>query len=146
MPDRPIDNERKACDAVARCLEALWNTKRVNERCPEKDGRGAPVDYVFDLADKTRALEHTIIEAFEGQIHTGVDFARFIAPIQDALDPSRRGQDPAAAISNFPRCSVQIAGVGRSRSKSVHLQVSFPSSSASTMSGASNVRRNTRQR
>jgi hypothetical protein len=32
------------------------------------------------------AIEHTIVEAFAGQIHTGVDFGSFIEPIAAALD------------------------------------------------------------
>jgi hypothetical protein len=31
-------------------------------------------------------MEHTIVEAFDGQIHTGVDFASFIEPVVEALD------------------------------------------------------------
>src|SRR5664279_3947107 len=86
MPDRPINNERKACDAVARCLEDLADSKRSNAHSPEDDKIGPPVEYVFDLGGKKYAVEHTIVEAFEGQIHTGVDFGSFITPITDALD------------------------------------------------------------
>jgi hypothetical protein len=86
MPARPINNERKACDAVARALEARVHETRSNPRCPEADGNGAPVDYIFDLAGTTYAFEHTIIEAFEQQIRTGVDFGEFVAPIEMTLD------------------------------------------------------------
>jgi hypothetical protein len=41
---------------------------------------------VFDLGDVRYAVEHTIVEAFAGQIHTGVDFGSFIVPITEALD------------------------------------------------------------
>lgn len=83
---RPIDNERKACDAVARSLETLLSSKRSRPRCPEKEGDTAPIDYAFELSGVTYAIEHTIIEAFERQIHTGVDFAAFTKPIEAALD------------------------------------------------------------
>jgi hypothetical protein len=87
MPPRPINNERKACDAVARSLEHMARLKRMNAHSPEDDGIGPPVEYVFNLGPNRRyALEHTIVEAFEGQIHTGVDFGAFIAPIQAAVD------------------------------------------------------------
>jgi len=52
---RAIDNERKACDTVERAIEVQY------------------------------AIEHTIIKAFAGQIHTGVDFRSFIEPIAPAL-------------------------------------------------------------
>jgi hypothetical protein len=86
MPDRPIDNERKACDAIARALERLSGSARMNAYSPEDDGIGAPVEYVFELIGKRYALEHTIVEAFDRQIHTSVDFGSFIAPIMEALD------------------------------------------------------------
>jgi hypothetical protein len=70
----------------ARVLEERAGAVRCNPRCPEKDGNGPPVEYVFDLAGSTYALEHTIIEAFERQIHTGVDFGQFVSPIEAALD------------------------------------------------------------
>lgn len=86
MPPRPIDNERKACDAVARALEDLAGIKRSNAYSPEDREIGPPVEYVFDLGNKKYALEHTIVEAFEGQIRANVEFASFVAPIVAALD------------------------------------------------------------
>jgi hypothetical protein len=86
MPGRPIDNERKACDAVARALERLAGAIRTNAYSPEDRGAPAPVEYVFDLGGVQYAIEHTIVEAFAGQIHTGVDFGSFIEPIAAALD------------------------------------------------------------
>ena len=81
-----IDNERKACDAVARCLEDLLKVRRSNARSPEDDKVGPPVEYVFDLGNKTYAMEHTVVEAFIGQIQTDVEFELFVAPIMAALD------------------------------------------------------------
>jgi hypothetical protein len=86
VPERPIDNERKACDAIARALEGLCGATRANAFSPEDRGARAPVEYVFDLGGVQYAIEHTIVEAFAGQIHTGVDFGSFIEPIAAALD------------------------------------------------------------
>lgn len=86
MHGRPIDNERKACDAVARALERLAGVNRTNAYSPEDQGAAAPVEYAFDLGGMQYAIEHTIVEAFAGQIHTGVDFGSFIEPIIAALD------------------------------------------------------------
>ncbi len=86
MPTRPIDNERKACDAVGRAIESLCGATRANAYSPEDRGDPAPVEYVFDLGRVQYAIEHTIVEAFTGQIHTGVDFGSFIEPIAAALD------------------------------------------------------------
>jgi hypothetical protein len=86
MPGIPIDNERKACDAVARALERLSASVRTNAYSPEDRGTSAPVEYVFDLGGIKYAIEHTVVEAFAGQIHTGVNFESFIEPIVAALD------------------------------------------------------------
>jgi hypothetical protein len=86
MPGVPIDNERKACDAVARALERLSASVRTNAYSPEDRRASAPVEYVFDLGGIKYAIEHTIVEAFAGQIHTGVNFQSFIDPIVAALD------------------------------------------------------------
>ena len=102
---RPVNNERKGCDAVARVLETRSGAMRQNPRYPEKDGSGAPVDYVFDLARKTYAFEHTIIEAFERQIHTSVDFGKFVAPIELALDHQMPRPGIARAAKNQRLCT-----------------------------------------
>jgi hypothetical protein len=81
----PVKNERKICDAVARILEERAGARRSGARTPEKDGRGAPVEYRFDLGANSYALEHTLIEAFDRQIHTGVDFNALAFPIIEAI-------------------------------------------------------------
>jgi hypothetical protein len=89
MSDKPIDsvrNERKACDAVARSIEAITGAVRAKAHSLEADKIGAPIDYAFNLGDQKYALEHTKVETFEGQIYTGVKFANLIAPITAALD------------------------------------------------------------
>jgi hypothetical protein len=67
-------------------LERLSGTARTNAYSPEDRGAEAPVEYVFALGGMQYAIEHTIVEAFAGQIHTGVDFESFIEPIAAALD------------------------------------------------------------
>jgi hypothetical protein len=83
---KPIKNERKICDAVARILEDRAGKKRSGARCPEADHNGPPVDYRFDLSMQGYALEHTIVEAFPRQINMDVDYGAFIDPIHAALD------------------------------------------------------------
>jgi hypothetical protein len=86
MPAKPIDNERRACDAVVRVLEERHGAVRANGRSPEDERVGPPIEYVFDLGERTYALEHTVVEAFDGQIRKELDFAAFVAPIAAALD------------------------------------------------------------
>ena len=86
MPAKPIDNERRACDAVAQVLEERRGSMRANSTSPEDERVGPPIAYMFDLDGRTYALEHTVVEAFDGQIHKDVDFAAFAAPIESALD------------------------------------------------------------
>jgi hypothetical protein len=78
-------NERRICDAVARILEERAGIRRSCARTPEKDGQGAPVEYRFDLGQKNYALEHTIVEAFDRQIHSGVDFNTMVNPIIEEI-------------------------------------------------------------
>jgi hypothetical protein len=60
MPARPIDNERKACDAIVRALEKLSGSARSNAFSPEDRGAAAPVEYVSrDIADVNRILGTT---------------------------------------------------------------------------------------
>lgn len=86
MLGKPIDNERRACDAVVRCIEDRSAVMRSNAYSPEDGNIGPPVEYVFDLGAKAFALEHTVVEAFSGQIQTDVDFVAFVRPITQTLD------------------------------------------------------------
>ena len=80
MTGESINNERKSCDAVARSLEELAAGKRSNARSPEDDGIGPPVEYVFELGGRIYALEHTVIEAFEGQFRQASTLRRSSVP------------------------------------------------------------------
>jgi hypothetical protein len=154
MAARPIDNERKACDAVARVLEEHSRAVRSNSRCPEKDGSGPPVEYVFDLAGKTYALEHTIIEAFERQIHTGVDFGRFVAPIEAALDHHmpRPGMyqllfpiDPCAGLKprDIPKIQEAIIAWAKAKAAELHADLPRKPTRAEKPRGHTNLRKET---
>src|SRR6516225_4207659 len=134
MPARPIDNERKSCDAVARVLEELSSAVRSNPRCPEKDGSGPPVEYVFDLAGKTYAFEHTIIEAFEDQIRTSVDFGKFAAPIEATLDHHMPSPgmyyltfpiDPCAGLNprDIPKTQEAVIAWTRAKAAELHAEL-----------------------
>jgi hypothetical protein len=84
-PDR--SRERKACDAIARCIEELAGVKRSGAFCPEEIANGqSEIDYTFDLDLQKYALEHTVIEAFDGQLRADDHFAKFVGPIEAALD------------------------------------------------------------
>lgn len=79
--------ERRACDAVARCLECIAGYKRVGAHCPEDLAKGqSAIDYAFNLAGFPYAFEHTVVEAFDGQLRTNEHFGKFVEPIEAALD------------------------------------------------------------
>jgi len=101
----PVKNERKICDAVARILEGRAGAKRSGARTPEKDGQGAPVEYRFDLGTSNYALEHTLIEAFDRQIHTGVDFNTLALPIIEAISDTL--PKPGVYYLTFPLDSLR---------------------------------------
>ena len=69
------NNEGKVCDAVVRLLEDRTGQKRADLSLPEVDGVGPPVDLRLRLGAQEFAVEHTLIESFEGQIKTGVVFS-----------------------------------------------------------------------
>jgi hypothetical protein len=78
--------ELRACDAVARCLEDIAGSNRVCAHCPQELAKGqSAVDYAFDLAGVPHAFEHTVVEAFDGQLRTDQHFGRFVEPVVNAL-------------------------------------------------------------
>ncbi len=52
MATELIDNERRACDALARVLEERFAALRANATSPEGERIGPPVEYLFDLASQ----------------------------------------------------------------------------------------------
>ncbi len=93
-------NEGRVCDAVVRLLEARTGTFRSEIRHPERDGVGPPVDLRLRLGSQEYAIEHSQIEALPGQIHTAVEFGRFINPVIDELSGLLPG--PAVYDLDFP--------------------------------------------
>lgn len=80
---RDRSRERRACDAVARCLEDIGGFLRSGAHCPEDLAKGqSAIDYAFNLGNTAFAFEHTVVEAFEGQLRTDEQFARFIAKLR----------------------------------------------------------------
>jgi hypothetical protein len=78
MARKLIDNERRACDAVVRALEARGGIKRAGAYSPEDEKIGPPVEYVFELRAQKHAVEHTntrllkLFPAKYGQIPTSL--------------------------------------------------------------------------
>lgn len=62
-------NERLACDAVVKCLEELTGEVGSDRRRPDKEkGGDGKVDMTIKLGGEEYAIEHTRLEAFEGEI------------------------------------------------------------------------------
>ncbi len=94
------NNEGKACDTVLRVVEAQTGAVRADITHPEDDGIGPPVELRLNMRSQNYAIEHTLIEAFPGQIHTGAEFGRFIDPVIDELSETLPG--PAVYDLYFP--------------------------------------------
>lgn len=79
------NNEGKSCDAVLRILEERLGFLRTDVSFPEQDGSGPPVELQCRIGAQKFALEHTIIEAFSGQIESSIHFGRLVESIEDEL-------------------------------------------------------------
>ena len=80
-----VDNEGKACDAIVRLLESRTGETRADVRRPERDLVGPPVDLRLTLGAQEYAIEHTRIEPFEKEIHSGVAFEKISQSIKATL-------------------------------------------------------------
>lgn len=78
-------HEGKACDAVARRIEAREGGKRSDPRFPEKEKHPAPVDFTCRIANRLFALEHTLIEPFEDHIELVRKAQAHFDPIRERL-------------------------------------------------------------
>jgi len=78
-------NEGKVCDAIVRRLEEREEQERTALRWPEKENHKSPVEIAFKLRDQLYALEHTLIEPFEGHMRMEAQTERLFAPITSAL-------------------------------------------------------------
>lgn len=62
-------SERMACNAVVKCLEELTGEVGSERRCPDREkGGDGRVDMTVKLGEEPYAIEHTRLEAFEGEI------------------------------------------------------------------------------
>ncbi|MYC02293.1 MAG: hypothetical protein F4X58_10270 [Chloroflexi bacterium] len=84
-------NEGKSCDAVVTHIEQRTGKTRKLIRRPESDGRGPPVDFRLKVGDQDYAIEHTQIEALQGQIRAGKKFTQLIEPIRSDLSGTLPG-------------------------------------------------------
>lgn len=89
-----MSNEGKACDAALRLLEEREEARRGRIRFPEKDHIGSPVELRVQIGAHEYAIEHTLIEAFPGQIAADQRFATLIDPIVKELS----GQLPKPGV------------------------------------------------
>ena len=81
----PPDNQYRACLAVLSILESREGSRPTEIRSPEVDGQGAPVELVAKLGSRQFALEHTRVEAYEGQLEGGVHFENLLGPVAEKL-------------------------------------------------------------
>ena len=93
-------NEGKACDAAVKCIEQRTNEERKDIRWPEIDSVGPPVELRMKIGNQEYAIEHTQIEAFEGQISRGVSLEHLVRPVKKALCGNLPG--PAIYTMFFP--------------------------------------------
>jgi hypothetical protein len=80
--------EGEVCDAVVRRLEERERETRDALHWPEKENHQFPVDLTFRLGNQLYALEHTLIEPFEGHVRMEAQTERLFAPITNALKDS----------------------------------------------------------
>ncbi len=99
-----MKNEGKLCDAAVKLIEQRTGEERENVRCPEKDHVGPPVELRLKLGTQEYAIEHTRIEAFEGEIERWVALECLVGLVEKAVC----GKLPGPAIYNmsFPSDSV----------------------------------------
>src|ERR1700675_2675996 len=66
MREMRLTNEGKACDAVVTLLESETGFRREDVRPHADAGNGKNVELRLKLGDREYAIEHTLIETFEG--------------------------------------------------------------------------------
>ncbi|BAM87660.1 hypothetical protein S58_16520 [Bradyrhizobium oligotrophicum S58] len=80
--------EGEVCDAMVKRLEEREGRTRDNLRWPETENHKHPVDLAFTLGDQLYALEHTVVEPFDGHIRMEAQTETLFAPISNALKDS----------------------------------------------------------
>ena len=97
-----VDNEGKACDAIVRLLEYRTGETRADVRRPERDLVGPPVDLRLTLGAQEYAIEHTRIEPFEKEIHSGVAFEKTSQFIEATLSGTLPKPEHYAVLLPIP--------------------------------------------
>ena len=102
-----MSNEGRLCDVAVKSIERRKGEKRIDIRWPEKDHVGPPVELRLKIGTQEYAIEHTQIEAFEGEIGGGVSLERLTGPVEEAL----RGKLPGPALFTMyfpPDCGLCV--------------------------------------
>ena len=92
-------NEGRACDAVVKVLERRTGEERTDLSRPDT-GDDPPVELRLKLGSRKYAIEHTQLEAFEGQVATGVSLGQLTSPVTRSLTGVLPA--PARYIMCFP--------------------------------------------
>jgi hypothetical protein len=123
-------HEGLAIDAVIRRIEARDGVARRDERDPESERHKAPIDFACNLGEELVALEHTGIEAFDGQIRFDEEARSLFCPIVERLaglaSPDECFQihvpiDATAGLrrADIPRIQDTIVGWDRDRAPAI---------------------------
>lgn len=112
--------EGQSCDAIITLLERRANHDRADVIRPESGDSNPPVELLFTLGDQQYAIEHTLIEAFEGQIAMGEQFGVLIDGVVSELSGTL--PKPGIYYLNFPintRLGIGVAQIAEARRKLV---------------------------
>jgi hypothetical protein len=81
-----IDAQDAVCAFVRDIISARTNEKIEISARPDRDERNLPaVEELWESATRRYAIEHTRVEAFEGQIANQARILRFLVPLRLAL-------------------------------------------------------------
>jgi len=75
-------NEGECCDAVLSYLEQRLGLVRHDLTFPEQEGHDHPVEVTAALGDVRYAIEHTLIEPFDDQVHLEESAGLFLSTIE----------------------------------------------------------------
>ena len=79
--DREPRNEGKCCDAVARCIEKIYNQSRIEDRPLDTDSAEGMIEYEFRISNMLYGLEHTLLNSFRDKVRKDRHFSNFVEPI-----------------------------------------------------------------
>jgi len=93
MVSHEPNNEEKLCEAVKGFLEEKYGEKAFRVEKTDRAIRDRPaVDMMISTSNHCFAIEHTRIEGFPDQIEEGLRFARFVEPLENALEGKLHGE------------------------------------------------------